>query len=112
VGIYGVLAFTVTRRSREMALRLAIGASRVDLLRLVAAESARLVLIGTVCGVGATFVLSRLARAAGGGGSMIDPDWVSFLTPVAILVLIGGVATWIPSRRALGLDPSVLLRSS
>ena len=111
VGIYGVLAFTVTRRSRELALRLAIGATRADLRRFVAAESVRLIVIGTMFGVGATFGLSQIGRAAGGGGSMMDPNWVSFLTPVVIIAVIAALATWIPLRRALRLDPSVLLRA-
>jgi putative ABC transport system permease protein len=112
VGIYGVLAFAVTRRSKELALRVAMGATRADLVRVVAGHSMRLVLVGTACGIAATFVLSQLARAAGGGGSMMDPGWTSFVTPVLIILGIGALATWIPSRRALRIDPSVLLKSS
>lgn len=101
----------VTRRSQELALRVAIGATRADLLRFVAAHSVRLVFLGTIFGVVATFALSRVGRAAGGGGSMMDPDWIAFVAPVLVIFVIGGLATWIPSRR-LRIDPSVLLRSS
>jgi putative ABC transport system permease protein len=110
-GIYGVLAFAVARRSKELAVRIAIGATRRDLLRVVASHSLRLVLIGTVFGVGATFILSRIARAAGGGGGMMDPQWIAFVTPVAIILSIGALATWIPSRRVLRIDPVALLRA-
>jgi ABC-type antimicrobial peptide transport system permease subunit len=109
-GIYGVLAFAIARRSRELAVRVAIGATGRDLVRLVTAHSARLVLIGTACGIGLTFALSRIVRASGGAGSVYDPDWPSFAVPVVIVAAIGAVATLIPSRRATKIDPAVLLR--
>lgn len=111
-GIYGVLAFAVARRSRELAVRAAIGASGRDLVRLVAAHSGRLLVAGALCGIGITFALSRIARAAGGAGSVYDPDWPSFVIPVAILAAIGAVATYVPSRRVLTIDPATILRSS
>jgi predicted permease len=111
-GIYGVLAFAITRRSKEFALRVAIGATRRDLVRLVSAHSLRLVGIGTACGIGATFALSRVVRASGGQGSMLDPPWQAFVIPVLIVLVIGALATWIPSRRALEIDPAVLLRTT
>ena len=109
-GIYGVLAFAIARRSRELAVRVAIGATGRDLVRLVTAHSARLVLIGTACGIGLTLALSRIVRASGGAGSVYDPDWPSFAVPVVIVATIGAVATLIPSRRATKIDPAVLLR--
>ncbi len=111
-GIYGVLAFAIARRSRELAVRVAIGATGRDLVRLVTAHSARLVLIGTACGIGLTFALSRIVRASGGAGSVYDPDWPAFAVPVAIVAVIGALATWIPSRRALRINPAVVLRNS
>jgi ABC-type antimicrobial peptide transport system permease subunit len=111
-GIYGVLAFAITRRSKELAVRVAIGASGRDIVRLVSAHSLRLTALGTFCGVGATFALARVARAAGGGGSMFDPRWPAFAVPVLIIVGIGALATWFPSRRALKIDPAVLLRTT
>jgi predicted permease len=109
-GIYGVLAFAIARRSRELAVRVAIGATGRDLVRLVSAHSTRLVLMGTACGVGLTFALSRVVRASGGAGSIYDPDWPAFAVPVLIVAVIGALATWIPSRRALKINPAVLLR--
>jgi putative ABC transport system permease protein len=111
-GIYGVLAFAIARRARELAVRVAIGATGRDLVRLVSAHSLRLVLLGTACGIGLTFALSRMVRANGGVGSVYDPDWPSFAVPVAIVAVIGIGATWIPSRRAMGINPAVVLRNS
>ena len=111
-GVYGVLAFAITRRSRELAVRVAIGATAGDLVRLVTAHSARLLATGTVAGIGLTFALSRIVRANGGVGSIYDPPWPAFVVPVLIVAAIGILATWIPSRRALTINPSTLLRST
>ena len=110
-GIYGVLAFAIARRARELAVRVAIGATGRDLVRLVSAHSLRLVLLGSACGVGLTVALSRIVRASGGAGGVYDPDWPSFVVPVAIVAAIGAAATWIPSRRAMRIDPAVVLRN-
>ena len=111
-GIYGVLAFAIARRSKELALRIAIGASRRQIAGLVASHSVRLVLVGTLFGIGATFALSRVVRALGGAGSFLDPAWTSFAVPAAMLLVIGALATWIPSRRAMKIEPAILLRTS
>ena len=101
-GIYGVLAFAIARRSKELALRIAIGASARDLL----------VAIGTVLGIAAMFGLTQIVRAGGGAGSPFDPAWPAFAIPVAIVVAIGALATWIPSRRAMRINPAILLRTT
>jgi len=111
-GLYGVLAFAITRRSRELAVRVAIGATGRDIVRLVTAHSLRLVVLGTCFGTGATFALTRVARATGGGGSVFDPGWAAFAVPVLIILVIGVLATWIPSRRALRINPAILLRTT
>ena len=111
-GIYGVLAFAIARRSRELAVRVAIGASRRDQLRLVTTHSLRLVGLGSVFGVGLTFALSRVVRAAGGGGSLYDPTWPAFVLPVLIVFVIAALATWIPTRRAMRINPALLLRTN
>jgi putative ABC transport system permease protein len=111
-GIYGVLAFAIARRTKELALRIAIGASRRQIVALVASHSIRLVIGGTICGVAATFALSRIVRASGGGGSFLDPAWTSFAVPAVTLIAIGAIATWIPSRRAIAIDPAVLFRTT
>jgi predicted permease len=111
-GIYGVLAFAIARRSKELALRVAIGASGRDIVRLVTAHSLRLVVAGTIVGIGATFALSRIVRASGGGGSFLDPDWPAFIVPALIIAAIALIATWVPSRRALRINPAILLRAT
>jgi len=111
-GIYGVLAFAIVRRSRELAVRVAIGATGRDLVTLVTAHSVRLVLVGTAAGIGLTFALSRVVRASGGAGSIYDPDWPAFVVPVLIVAVIAVLATLIPSRRATKIDPAVLLRTT
>jgi MacB-like periplasmic core domain/FtsX-like permease family len=111
-GVYGVLAFAIARRARELAVRVAIGATAGDLVRLVTAHSARLLAIGTVAGIALTFALSRVVRANGGAGSIYDPPWAAFVVPILIVAIIGVLATWIPSRRALRINPATLLRST
>jgi predicted permease len=110
-GVYAVLALAVARRSRELALRIAIGATARDILRLVTARSASLVSLGATLGVAFTFALSRVARAAGGAGSMYDtPAWPAFVVPVLMIAAVSALATLIPSRRALRINPAALLR--
>jgi hypothetical protein len=111
-GIYGVLAFAITRRSRELAVRVAIGASGTDLVRLVSGQSLRLVALGVALGIFLTFGLSRIVRARGGAGSLWDPQANAFLIPVIVVLAIGALATWIPARRALKINPADLLRTT
>jgi len=110
-GVYAVLAFAVTRRSKELALRIAIGATARDIVRVVSAHSARLFVIGTALGIAITFGLSRVVRAVGGAGSFLDtPAWPAFLVPALVIGVVSAAATWVPSRRALRLAPATLLR--
>jgi hypothetical protein len=111
-GVYGVLAFSIARRSKELAVRVAIGASGADLVRLVSAQSLSLIATGLVLGIGVTFGLRQVVRAVGGGGSMFDAHWPAFVIPILVVSAVGALATWFPSRRALRINPAVLLRSS
>jgi ABC-type antimicrobial peptide transport system permease subunit len=110
-GIYGVLAFAVTRRSRELAIRMAVGATGADVTRLVGAHGLRLVALGTLLGGGLTFALARVVRANGGGGSIFDPRPPAFILPVVLVLTVAMLAMWVPSRRARLIDPAVLLKS-
>ena len=110
-GIYGVLAFAIARRSRELAVRIAVGATGRDLVRLVSAHTMRLVGVGATAGIAVTFGLSRIVRSSGGAGSIWDPGVQAFVIPVLIVIVIGAVATWIPARRALRINPADLLRA-
>lgn len=111
-GIYGVLAFAIARRSRELAVRMAIGASPADIVRLVLTQTMRLAGTGTALGIGATFLLGRVVRASGGAGTIYDPGFTAFAWPLAAIVVLAAIATWIPSRRAVRIDPSAVLRTS
>jgi ABC-type antimicrobial peptide transport system permease subunit len=109
-GIYGVLAFAVSRRATELAVRLAVGATRRDLLRLVAAHSLRLLGLGSAIGVALTFALTRVAQ--GRGGVFDSPGWQAFVFPMLLILIIGAIATLIPMRRAMRINPSNLLRTT
>jgi putative ABC transport system permease protein len=111
-GLYGVLAFAVSRRTRELAVRMAVGADWRRQVRLVMAQSLRLVMVGSAFGIALTFALSRLVRAAGGEGSLYDPPWPAFVFPIVLVVVVAMLATWVPARRALRVDPARLLRST
>jgi predicted permease len=110
-GVYAVLAFAVARRSKEFALRTALGASPRHIVRLVTGHSLSLVLVGSGFGILLTFALTRVVRASGGAGSMFDtPGWPAFAVPVLIMFATGAIATWIPSRRAIRAQPATFLR--
>jgi putative ABC transport system permease protein len=110
-GIYGVLAFAVSRRARELAVRVAVGAAPRDLIWVVTRQTLRLVGLGAGIGLVVTFGLSRLVRAGGGAGSIWDPAFQAFAIPVAAVLVIGLIATWLPARRAADADPAMLLKA-
>lgn len=111
-GIFGVLAFAIARRSNELALRVALGATRASVSGLVIGHTLRLLATGAIAGAVGTFALTRMVRAAGGGGSPLDtPGWEAFAIPMVIVLAVGALATWIPARRALTIDPAILLRA-
>jgi hypothetical protein len=110
-GIYGVLAFAIARRSRELAIRVAVGASGRDVVRIVTSHTLRLIAVGSTLGLMLMYALARVVRAGGGAGSIWDPSLHAFIVPVIVVFIVGALASWIPSRRALKIDPVALLRS-
>jgi predicted permease len=110
-GIYGVLAFAIARRSRELAVRVAIGATGRDILQLVSAQSLRLVVTGTALGAAVMLALRQVVRANGAAGSPFDPPWQAFAISALIVAAVGAAATLVPSRRALKINPATLLRT-
>lgn len=109
IGLYGVMAYSVARRTREIGIRLAIGASRRSISRIVLRESMKMLVLGAIPGLLiALFVTRPLAMFLVPGLSPSDP--VSFLMVVLILVLTGLLASLGPLRRAVGVDPARCLR--
>jgi len=109
VGLYGVLAYGVTQRTREIGVRLALGAQRSDVLSLILWQGLKLIGIGVVIGLSSAFALTRLLQTLLLGVSPTDP-----LTFVVTPLLLSGVALlacWIPARRAMKVDPITVLRS-
>jgi ABC-type antimicrobial peptide transport system permease subunit len=108
MGLYGVLVYSVSRRTREIGLRVAIGATRWDILRLVFRESFSLFVLGAGIGLGITVLATRpLAMFLVAGLSPADP--LTYLAVVAVLSLVALIATLAPARRALRVDPITAL---
>jgi ABC-type antimicrobial peptide transport system permease subunit len=109
IGLYGVIAFLVAQRTQEIGVRMALGAARGDILRLVMGRSLRLVLCGTVAGlVGALAVSRVLASLLFGVGSR-DP--VTFVAVTLLLIVVALLATLVPARRAASVNPVEALRA-
>ena len=107
-GIYGVVAFSVSRRTQEIGIRMTLGAERSDVLRLVVGEGARLAAIGVAVGAAASLALTRLLSSPLFGVSATDP--ITFAAVAALLPLIALLASYLPARRAMRLDPNAALR--
>lgn len=108
VGIYGVVAYTVSRRTHEIGIHMALGAQRADVLQMVLGRGMLLVGIGVIAGMAAAFAISRLIAQFLYGLSPGDP--VTFGGVAAVLAAVAIVAHYVPARRALRVDPVVALR--
>ena len=109
LGIYGVVAYGVARRTREIGVRMALGASRQDVLSLVLSQGMRPVIFGTVLGLGASAALGRVARTLLYGSDGVDP--ATFGAATLAFVAVATVACLVPASRASRVAPSVALRS-
>ena len=108
VGIYGVVSYSVSRRTREIGIRVALGAERADVLRLVLGEGARLAVIGVAIGIAGAVSLNRVLASQLYGIGAVNPDTYAVVS--ALLLLVAFAATYIPARRAMKVDPMVALR--
>jgi len=110
IGLYAVIAHAVSQRSREIGLRMAIGASRRDVARLIFAQGIRPLVPGLAVGLLLALAATRLLRVALVGVSPADP--LTFVTIVVVLTVAALLGCLAPARRALRVDPVVALRSN
>jgi putative ABC transport system permease protein len=108
LGIYGVMAYAVTLRTREIGIRMALGAQRANVLLMVLGQGMKLVAAGVIAGVAASLALTRLMASLLYGVSPADPP--TFAAVALLLVAIALVAQFPPARRAVSVDPTVALR--
>jgi ABC-type antimicrobial peptide transport system permease subunit len=108
MGIYAVMAFSVSLRTQEIAIRMALGAQRSSIARLVLGSGARIALLGCGLGVLASLAAAHLVAAFLFDVSATDP-WI-YVASVAIMILLALTASALPARRAAGADPAASLR--
>jgi putative ABC transport system permease protein len=108
VGLYGVLAYSVEQRQREIGVRTALGAQRIDVLKLVLGQGIRLTMLGIFLGILAAFVVTRWLSSLLFEITPLDP--VTFVAVSLLLVIVALTACWIPAYRAMRIDPIQTLR--
>jgi putative ABC transport system permease protein len=108
IGMYGVIAYGVAQRTREMGIRMALGANRRRILRLVLGEGVRLALVGAALGIVAAFASTRLIQSL--LFQVVPTDPITFIVTPLLLAGVALLATYIPARRATRLDPTLAIR--
>lgn len=108
VGLYGVIAYSVVQRTKELGIRQALGAQRFDILSLVVSQGLGLTLAGVLLGIGGAFALTRVMKSLLFQVTATDP--VTFIGASLLFVVVSLAATYIPARRALGIDPVAALK--
>ncbi|HEY3243847.1 MAG TPA: FtsX-like permease family protein, partial [Phycisphaerae bacterium] len=108
-GIYGLMAYAVTQRRREIGVRMALGAQRRDVLRLVLARALRIVVAGLIVGLAGAVAVTRVLQTFLFGVTPTDP--IAFTMVTLLLMAVGLIAAWLPARRATRIDPCAALRA-
>ena len=108
MGVYGVIGYSVAQRSREIGIRMALGAERLDILKLIVGQGLTLVVIGTAVGLLLSLALTRVLTTMLFGISATDP--LTFAGVVLLMIAVGLLACYLPARRATKVDPLVALR--
>ena len=108
VGIYSVMSYAVSRRTNEIGIRVALGASRRDVLLLIVRQALLLALLGSIIGIVGALSLSRLMASQLYGVRPTDP--LTFITVAALLMIVALAASYIPARRAMRVEPMAALR--
>ncbi len=108
IGLYGVIAYTTARRTHEIGVRIALGASRMEVLEMVLKEGLAVVIIGLLIGIPATLAATRLIAKWMFGIGASDP--LTIAVSAAAMIAVALLAAWIPARRAASVDPMIALR--
>ncbi len=109
VGVYGVLSFSVSQRTQEMGVRIALGANHANVLALVVMQGLKLAAVGVAVGLVGAFGITRVIQSMLYNVTATDP--VSFAGVSVFLALVGVLASYLPARRATSVDPIVALRN-
>jgi putative ABC transport system permease protein len=108
-GVYGVLQYSVIQRRREMGIRIAIGATSSDMIRLIVGQAVGLAIIGVALGLAGAFALTRVIRALLFNTNPLDG--LTFAASALVLLMIAALSSYLPARRALRIDPTIAMRA-